>query len=67
MAIGGVTPANLELTLATGCAGVAVISAILSAADPRAAAAQLVAGLRASTCQPRFALESQEEPYATHR
>jgi thiamine-phosphate pyrophosphorylase len=67
MAIGGITRANIEQTLATGCAGVAVISAILSAADPRAAASQLAEGLSASANEPRHPLMSSEEPYATHR
>jgi len=41
LAIGGITPENATDVLATGCAGVAVIGAILAAADPAAAAARL--------------------------
>jgi thiamine-phosphate pyrophosphorylase len=41
LAIGGITAENLPDVLATGCAGVAVISAILSDPDPAAAAARL--------------------------
>ena len=41
LAIGGITPENVADVLATGCAGVAVIGAILAAADPAAAAARL--------------------------
>lgn len=39
LAVGGITPANVLEVLATGCAGVAVISAILQAPDPARAAA----------------------------
>lgn len=38
LAVGGITLDNLEEVLATGCAGVAVIGAILEAPDPGAAA-----------------------------
>jgi thiamine-phosphate pyrophosphorylase len=41
IAIGGITVDNLADVLATGCAGVAVISAILSNPDPRCASARL--------------------------
>lgn len=41
LAIGGITLENVTEVLATGCAGVAVIGAILAAADPAAAAARL--------------------------
>ncbi len=34
LAIGGITARNLDQTLATGCAGIAVISAILADANP---------------------------------
>lgn len=53
LAIGGITPLNLDEVLATGCAGVAVISAILSDPDPCRAAAQLRAALDTSRNQPR--------------
>jgi thiamine-phosphate pyrophosphorylase len=53
LAIGGITVDNLDQVLATGCAGVAVISAILSNPDPCAAAARLRAALDGSTRQPR--------------
>ena len=53
LAIGGITVDNLPEVLATGCAGVAVISAILSDADPRAAAARLRRALDSSSHQPR--------------
>jgi thiamine-phosphate pyrophosphorylase len=48
LAIGGITVDNLDQVLATGCAGIAVISAILADTDPRLAAARLRGGLDAS-------------------
>lgn len=56
LAIGGIDGRNLEQVLATGCAGIAVISAILSAADPEAAAAALRRDLDGARGKPRFAL-----------
>jgi thiamine-phosphate pyrophosphorylase len=53
LAIGGITPENVTEVLATGCAGVAVIGAILAAADPAAAAARLRNALDCYTGQPR--------------
>jgi thiamine-phosphate pyrophosphorylase len=41
LAIGGISPDNLPDVLATGCAGICVISAILAESDPGAAAARL--------------------------
>ncbi len=45
LAIGGITADNAAAVLDTGCAGIALISAILAEADPRAAAARLRAVL----------------------
>jgi thiamine-phosphate pyrophosphorylase len=53
LAIGGITAENLETVLATGCAGVAVISAILSDPDPARAARALRLALDSSTYFPR--------------
>jgi thiamine-phosphate pyrophosphorylase len=53
IAIGGITADNLDAVLATGCAGIAVISAILSAPDPRQAAARLRHALDDSPHLPR--------------
>ena len=64
LAIGGVGVANLESVLATGCAGIAVISAILSSASPRAAAAELRRALDASAATPRRPFGDQ---HAGHR
>jgi thiamine-phosphate diphosphorylase len=63
LAIGGINAANLDEVLATGCAGIALISAILSAADPRQAAGELRAALDASPHQPRrpFPISSKEK------
>ena len=55
LAIGGVTPENATDCMAAGTAGVAVLSAILHAADPRAAAAHYRASLD----------RRQEEQYGT--
>jgi thiamine-phosphate pyrophosphorylase len=46
LAIGGVQKANLDQVLAAGADGIAVISAIISAADPTAASQELLATLR---------------------
>jgi thiamine-phosphate pyrophosphorylase len=45
--IGGITAANTSLIMRAGAAGVAVIGAVLSAADPEAAARAVVAAARA--------------------
>jgi thiamine-phosphate pyrophosphorylase len=60
LAIGGITTENLEAVLATGCAGVAVISAILSDPDPSRAASRLRAALDSSRHLPRI-------PFPTHK
>ena len=44
--IGGVKPGNAVDVLRAGCEGVAVVSAIVSAPDPRQAAAELKAIIR---------------------
>jgi thiamine-phosphate pyrophosphorylase len=58
LAIGGITVDNIEAVLQTGCAGVAVISAILSDADPRRATASLRRALDTSAYQPRYLMPS---------
>jgi thiamine-phosphate pyrophosphorylase len=45
LAIGGIEPSNLPQVMATGAYGVAMIRAVLAAADPCAAMRQLHAGL----------------------
>ncbi len=45
VAIGGITAANAPSVLKTGAAGIAVVSAILRAPDPRLAAEQLATAL----------------------
>jgi thiamine-phosphate pyrophosphorylase len=42
IALGGIKPENIPDTLSAGCHGIAVISAILSAADPREAASSML-------------------------
>jgi thiamine-phosphate diphosphorylase len=63
LAIGGISTHNLEPVLATGCAGIAVISAILSAVDPRSAAAQLRQALDFSAHRPRIPFGEQHESH----
>jgi len=57
IAIGGITADNIDAVLQTGCAGIAVISAILSATDPQHAAQRLRQALDASSYSPRRSLE----------
>jgi thiamine-phosphate pyrophosphorylase len=74
LAIGGITVDNLDAVLASGCAGIAVISAILADADPRRAAQRLRAALDNSPHQPRLVFPSHQSPsnepgipHAAHR
>jgi thiamine-phosphate pyrophosphorylase len=53
LAIGGITLGNLDTVLGTGCAGIAVISAILSASEPRNAARALRQALDRCSNRPR--------------
>jgi thiamine-phosphate pyrophosphorylase len=64
LAIGGITTDNLDEVLATGCAGVAVISAILSASDPCQAARNLRLALDNSPHTPR--IPWRHTPHAAH-
>lgn len=56
LAIGGITTGNLDRVLATGCAGIAVISAVLAQPDPVAATRQLRHLLDGSPSRPRHPL-----------
>jgi len=70
LAIGGINAANLNEVLATGCAGIALISAILSAKEPRQAARELRTALDASPHQPHRPFPTfspQEKSHATDR
>jgi thiamine-phosphate pyrophosphorylase len=62
LAIGGINLDNLDAVLATGCAGIAVISAILSAPEPGCATRRLRAALDASPYRP---LHPFPEPRST--
>jgi len=53
LAVGGITLENLSDVLGTGCAGVAVIGAILAAPDPGAAAAAFRTILNEARVRPR--------------
>lgn len=55
VAIGGISAGNAAEVLATGADGIAVVSAICSAPDPSAAAAQLAAILRGQSRKSRLA------------
>jgi thiamine-phosphate pyrophosphorylase len=69
LAIGGISIDNLESVLETGCAGVAVISAILSDPDPSRAASRLREALDASRHRPRhpFPSPARRNPHAADR
>jgi len=53
LAIGGIDASNVEEVLHTGCAGVAVISAVVAAPDPRSAARRLRQAVDSSPSNPR--------------
>lgn len=55
LAIGGITAENIDLVLATGCAGIAVIGAISDDKDPQTAAGKLKARMNASPYRPKHA------------
>ncbi len=70
LAIGGISADNLASVLETGCAGIAVISAILADPQPERAAARLRAALDASHDQPRHRFPNsaaRRDPHAAHR
>lgn len=56
LAIGGITTDNIEDVLATGAAGIAVISAVMADGDPMRAAQALREKMDASAHRPRHAL-----------
>ncbi|MCL6636479.1 MAG: thiamine phosphate synthase [Alicyclobacillus sp.] len=53
IAIGGIDPHNVGAVLATGCAGVAVIGAVLNHPDPEAATAALKEQMAKATGRPK--------------
>ena len=53
LAIGGIDAYNVREVLATGASGIAVISAVLAADDPEAAARKLREAVDSSSCYPR--------------
>lgn len=54
LAIGGIAPDNLNQVLATGCAGIAVISAVIAQPDPPSATRRLRELLDTSPHRPRY-------------
>lgn len=64
LAIGGITATNAAEVLATGCAGIAVISAILKADDPERAARILRAAIDASSAVPRVPFPQREQVFS---
>lgn len=61
LAIGGIEPTNVREALATGAAGIAVISSVLAAPDPEAAARELRRAVDESGSQPRHPLAPLRE------
>lgn len=61
LAIGGVNAERVDEVLATGCAGVAVISAVLGADDPLSAARALRAALDRATVDPKRAFPERRD------
>ena len=53
LAIGGIVASNVREVLQTGCAGIAVISAVLAAEDPGAATRELRRAVDGSQSRPR--------------
>ncbi|MGH2580803.1 MAG: thiamine phosphate synthase, partial [Actinomycetota bacterium] len=51
--VGGIDPSNTGTVLATGAAGVAVVSAVGTASDPVAATRRLVEAVHAAASVPR--------------
>lgn len=61
LAIGGIDVTRVEEVLRTGCAGIAVISAILARDDPRRAAAELRAALDAVALPPKHGFPERRD------
>jgi len=60
VAIGGIDAGNVTEVLATGASGVAVIGAVVEAADPRAAAARLKEAMARSPVAPKVPFPTPE-------
>lgn len=58
LAIGGIHHGNVGEVLETGCAGIAVISAIVDHPEPAYATSKLIETMEASTATPRFTLSA---------
>ena len=61
LAIGGVTAERVDEVLSTGCTGIAVISAILGAADPAAATAEMRRAVDRATYRPKRAFPERRD------
>ncbi len=62
--IGGITPANVDVVIAAGASGVAVIRSILTADDPRSASAEMRSALEESWQRHRALLDNGVKPGA---
>ncbi len=60
--IGGITPANVDVVIAAGASGVAVIRSILTADDPRSASAEMRSVLEESWQRHRALLDNGVKP-----
>ncbi len=60
--IGGITPANVDVVIAAGASGVAVIRSILTADDPRSASVEMRSALEESWQRHRALLDNGVKP-----
>ena len=66
LAIGGIDASNVQQVLATGASGIAVISAVLAADDPEAAARELREAMDGSPSRPRHPFPEPTEGGRRH-
>lgn len=66
LAIGGIDPSNVDEVLATGAVGIAVISSVIAAGDPQAAAKELRRAVDRSPYRPKHPFPQKEKRGAAH-